>query len=225
MKKLILALVFLVGGVVSADPASVHGMLIFGQKTTYVSHLPMYHSPHDYQVILEVDLGKETGNLTQDMAAHPEEPVYTIEPKRFVLPDMVKGLKAFPAKVYRGHFERGGVAIFTAMVQPKKIVFFKKLNATENAPNALSLLLFGNAQEAYVAHRITARPNFDQIASVSGVSVANEIQIQRNGGLLALTVAQESDKAPVKLEQVLQAPGVMLKVEKEVYLEHGDLEH
>ena len=31
-----------------------HGMLIVGEETIYVSHLPMWMRPHNFQVILEV---------------------------------------------------------------------------------------------------------------------------------------------------------------------------
>ena len=31
-----------------------HGMLIVGEETIYVSHLPMWMAPHNFQVILEV---------------------------------------------------------------------------------------------------------------------------------------------------------------------------
>jgi hypothetical protein len=29
-----------------------HGMLLFGEETLYLSHLPMFMSPHNFQVIL-----------------------------------------------------------------------------------------------------------------------------------------------------------------------------
>ncbi len=31
-----------------------HGMLIVGEETIYVSHLPMWMAPHNFQMILEV---------------------------------------------------------------------------------------------------------------------------------------------------------------------------
>jgi hypothetical protein len=34
----------------------IHGMLFFGEGTLYLSHLPMFMSMHDHQVILEVTL-------------------------------------------------------------------------------------------------------------------------------------------------------------------------
>jgi hypothetical protein len=39
----------------SEEPAiGLHGMVIVGEETIYVSHLPMWMRPHNFQVILEV---------------------------------------------------------------------------------------------------------------------------------------------------------------------------
>src|SRR5882672_7990101 len=94
------------------DKPDTHGMLLMGSETIYASHLPMFHSPHDYQIILKLKLDAE-GNqkYLEDRKAHPDELVYSIEPEVFVLPEMVKYTKKFKAKVYRGHFERMGVMI------------------------------------------------------------------------------------------------------------------
>ena len=32
------------------DPPDIHGMAVIGQKSVFLSHLPMFGSPHDYQV-------------------------------------------------------------------------------------------------------------------------------------------------------------------------------
>ena len=39
-----------------SDHAAVHGMLMVGEDRSLMSHLPMFHSPHDYQLLLEVNL-------------------------------------------------------------------------------------------------------------------------------------------------------------------------
>ncbi len=38
-----------------------HGMVLVGQRRAYLSHLPMFHSPHDYQAVFEVSLGPTDG--------------------------------------------------------------------------------------------------------------------------------------------------------------------
>jgi hypothetical protein len=35
---------------------AVHGMLVVGEGQLFLSHLPMFHAPHDYQIIMEVRL-------------------------------------------------------------------------------------------------------------------------------------------------------------------------
>src|SRR5262249_46637739 len=96
----------------AGDKPAIHGMLMVGSKQIYLSHLLMFRSPHDYQAILEVDLG-QPGNSAylEDRNNHPLEKIYTLEPQeRFVLPAMIQNPRDFSAKIYRGHFERGGYA-------------------------------------------------------------------------------------------------------------------
>jgi hypothetical protein len=40
------------------DEPATHGMAVIGQKSVFLSHLPMFGSPHDYQVIVEAELTK-----------------------------------------------------------------------------------------------------------------------------------------------------------------------
>jgi len=39
------------------DRPAIHGMLLVGEDTPYLSHLPKFASPHYYQAIFEVSLG------------------------------------------------------------------------------------------------------------------------------------------------------------------------
>ncbi len=78
------------------DKPSTHGMLIFGKEQIYASHLPLFHTPHNYQIIIELqldNLSKE--KFLKDQLQHPEFTTYTIEPERFVLPEMIKNPQAF----------------------------------------------------------------------------------------------------------------------------------
>ena len=108
------------------DEPNTHNMLVVGEQTVYLSHLPMFQglnkgktdfrSPHRYQVILEVTFTGASGNLTSvysaDRKSHPSEKMYTINPDFFVLPDLDpkgRALRSFRGNtVYRGHLERGG---------------------------------------------------------------------------------------------------------------------
>lgn len=111
------------------DEQGTHNMLVVGEQTVYLSHLPMFEgltedrksffSQHRYQVILEASFSDGTGDLTgiytADRKSNPAEKMYTIKPALFVLPDLdPKGtaLRNFRGHtVYRGHLERTSTPI------------------------------------------------------------------------------------------------------------------
>jgi len=116
------------------DQPRTHNMLVVGQQTVYLSHLPMFDgftdkrrvefsSPHRYQVILEATFADGAKNLTEtyaaDRAGHASEKMYTINPALFVLPDLDpkgKALKTFRGNtVFRGHLERQNTPLFGFM--------------------------------------------------------------------------------------------------------------
>jgi hypothetical protein len=111
------------------DEQGTHNMMVVGEQTVYLSHLPMFEgltrdrksftSLHRYQVILEASFADATGDLTgiytADRKSNPAEKMYTIKPALFVLPDLNpkgKSLRAFRGHtVYRGHLERTSTPI------------------------------------------------------------------------------------------------------------------
>jgi hypothetical protein len=108
-----------------------HGMVLFGEQTAYLSHLPMFMAPHDYQAIFEVTLSKEGTDLlaayVQDRQRHPEWKMYSFAPiidlkdqdpltDPFILADLVTPAdpqeplsppirSSVKGNIYRGHFE------------------------------------------------------------------------------------------------------------------------
>ena len=108
-------------------------MLVVGEQTAYLSHLPMFDSlnrrrtdfvsPHRYQVILEATFTdgdkKLTEVYTEDRVAHAGEKMYSINPALFVLPDLDpngKALKSFRGNtIFRGHLERQNTPIIGFM--------------------------------------------------------------------------------------------------------------
>lgn len=151
------------------DKPAVHGMVIFGREKLYAYHLPMFHPPHNYQVIFQIQLDKETMlGLVRDHQLNPEHATYTLEPEKFILPDMIANPQAFKANIYRGHFERGGVKVFSDVtVQIADVLYSNELNAMAERGETFKLLVFGNQKEQYAAHLLTNKPDFDQIIQVN----------------------------------------------------------
>jgi hypothetical protein len=186
------------------DRPNTHNMMIVGDKTVYLSHLPMFvtdgtpptfNSPHRFQVILEAaftDGNRDlTAAYTSDRASHPTEKMYTLNPAQFVLsrinPSGV-ALKKFRGNtIFRGHLERNGQPFIgfegdrppvggVFDVNVKRVVHFHQFSKQATKPAQLEYLLFGKSPELFLAHFITKPNDFDQIISVkiTGQSFTDE---------------------------------------------------
>ena len=211
-----------------SDPPSTHGMLVTGKSQVLLSHLPMFHNPHDYQALLEADLGAAAETYFADREDNPGETVYTLVPETFVLPEMIASPRPFQASLYRGHFERGGtriVAKFTVTI--KKVIYFEKLIANGVRPKNLTYVLFGTPDDAYVAHVIAARPDFDHVASVK-LADAKIAKLLSENGTVVVTVKDSTKNEPLPAGNVKVAlpdgGTTVLQGLVEQYLEFGDLE-
>jgi hypothetical protein len=207
------------------DKASTHGMVIFGKNKIYSYHLPMFHSPHNYQIILELELSETAKNLfIEDQKNNPEYATYTIEPETFVLPQMIAKGNSFMVDLYRGHFERGGKKIASKIkVVIKEVLFYNKFKSDEKRSALSSFILFGNDKEQFMAHLLTNKPDFDQIIEVK--APIDTILKEKNYVVINTDLTENSvlgvsgNEIEIPINKV-KYPIVLLR---QLYLEFGDL--
>lgn len=177
----------LFGTTASGEEPATHNMLVIGERTVYLSHLPMFQEkdpppksqqpmPHRFQAILEVTFAKQK-DYAKDRRAHPATRIYMLNPEEFVLPDLVsqqKPLRSIRATVYRGHFERPGKVpiLRNVAVTVTRVIHFREFDPKAEKPRQLEYLLFGKGGELFLAHRIVGPPDFDQVLSVKAVKPA-----------------------------------------------------
>ncbi len=182
------------------DMPSVHGMAIFGKKTVYLSHLPMFHAPHDYQAIMEAEFDQSA--LTTYLSAQESETFFTLVPEEFSLPEMMNKPRPFKAQIFAGHFERGGKMIAETTVKIKKVILFKKLNPKGQRPQKSTYYVLGNSFEQFMIHKISAKPDFDHIIQVK-TNIGSQVE-----------------------ERTFPFPDTQpLNEGTEIYFETGDLSH
>jgi hypothetical protein len=200
----------------SPEKPAVHGMVLLGSQAIHLSHLPMFHAPHDYQVLLTVRVD----------TAPPREAnaLYTIAPKPFRLSEIAPGF-SFRADLVRGHFERGGETILAdAPIEIERVIHFRKLEAGAPRPAALEYILFGSPGEAFVAHKITTPPDFDHLlavtvpASISAETLARGVVVSFPGIDPGRPLAAHSTQ-----RALVDGEPVELAVGAEIYLEQGEL--
>jgi hypothetical protein len=192
------------------DAPEVHGMALFGESTVYASHLPMFHAPHDYQVVLELALAKDP---RVDRAQ-----LHTFAPAPFVLARAEQIGFEMTIEVFRGHFERGGTSLGTTTARVVRVLRFAPLVAATPRPMQPRFLVFGTASEAWAVHVITTKPDFDQIVRVTvpaGMSVPRESAVGRSA-TEPLAVGDSVD--------LVGEPKFSIRVESELYRERADLE-
>jgi len=109
----------ILAGASSAAPLTwgEHGMALFGGKAgLYASHLPMFHAPHDYQVILQVHVADAATDAALRKRLDGKTALWTIAPEKFELsrlaPSAAAPLRQFKADLVQGHFEQGGATQF-----------------------------------------------------------------------------------------------------------------
>lgn len=80
-------------------------MVIYRQQGSYLlDHIPMEHAPHDLQVLSEIKLETQAGQI---LAPDLSNETYTLKPSsEFSLNDLAEGkLKTFIGDLFQGGFE------------------------------------------------------------------------------------------------------------------------
>lgn len=69
-----------------------HGMALFGGKDgLYASHLPMFHAPHDYQVVLQLHVADARLDAALKRRLDGKTALWTVAPEKFDLDRLSPG--------------------------------------------------------------------------------------------------------------------------------------
>lgn len=191
----------------------VHGMVLFaGAPGLFASHLPMFHRPHDVQVVLRLrvaDAALDAQLRTAvSLAGRGTGPFYwSIEPERFDLdrlaPSAHDALRTFDANVHEGHFERGGAlrhAKATFLVED--VALFNPLDPTPRKSDVQAFVCLGDGPERFVVKLVDQRPDVDLIGRMSVAA--------KSRGPRTFTVPGSALAAPdsAKLRAAMSAAGL-----------------
>ncbi len=220
-----------------AQPAGYgsHGMAVFGGRDgLYASHLPMFHAPHDAQVLLRFHLvdAAADAKLRAQLARKPE--LWTLEPELFDLHRLGLGqadpLKQFTARFVQGHFERGGVERYAGQtVVVDDVLWFKRLDGKPVAHSAGHYLVVGAGREYFAVKEIDRRPDFDVIVAMKPLRqplAASDVRKLTVNGVPQFDLTTEDLKTPSvgKMQAALSHQGAaVLRPAKTLYFETDDL--
>ncbi len=144
-----------------------HGMVLLAgpEQEMIASHMPLYHAPHDYQIVYRVESNDERLKLLND------DQLITILPEAFDLTKLIKANKiTLKTKVYRGHFERGGEFLFDSELSFKELLYVRKIETIKSLKSDLLLeinqfeIIPVSEKIALLIHKIGNSPSFDSIS-------------------------------------------------------------
>src|SRR5215210_6440318 len=208
-----------------AGDVATHNMLVVGEKTVFLSHLPMFKdqddagnlvtTPHRFQAVLEATFTR--GNdvrpqsiYTADRRRNQTTKIYMLNPTQtFMLASLVarRPRRAFKGTIFRGHFEREGkVAILNGIdVTVNRVVHFHEFDPQAVKLDKLEYFFFGKGDELFMAHLITSPPDFDQIVSVQ-VPDHKFTEAQLAQGV-RVVFPQRGNSVPSRIKKGQQATG------------------
>lgn len=149
------------------DPAyeGIHGMVLVSHTSTiYASHLPLYHKPHNVQVIYKL----ETKSIPLIQLVR-DNPLVTIKPEKFNIQRLMRGEKmTINADIYMGHFERDGMLVYENM----PLTFAKQMYARDfsdikpsSNKQEYDVITLKKNYRIYV-HRIQEAPSYDHLIHI-----------------------------------------------------------
>lgn len=188
MKRRTFALAALLPALGRAETAlGSHGMAVFGgREGLYASHLPMFHAPHDTQVVLRFHLADAAADraLRDTLARHPR--LWTLDPAPFDLlrlqPGHAEPLRTFAARFFSGHFERGGQpqpAVQRVVVDD--VVVFNRLEARPREAATGRYRLIGRGGDWFAVKAIDRRPDFDHLLKLQAPQVRGDVVVPLHG--------------------------------------------
>jgi hypothetical protein len=173
-------------------------MALFGGKDgLYASHLPMFHAPHDAQVLLRVHFVDPALDRAMRARLDGRTALWTLEPERFALPRLAPGaaqpLASFAADVVEGHFEQGGIARHRqARLAVEQVILYRPLDPAP-APAVRSVSRYVPV-ERFMVKLIDSRPDFDHIVLLKRPARA-AVEIPKAG--VAADLAALAARVPV----------------------------
>ena len=195
-----------------------HGMLLFGGADgLFGSHLPMFHAPHDYHVVIALQLASPAIDAAMRARLASAPALWTLFPEKFELARLAPGaanpLLTFKADIVEGHFERGGRTIYPGVVvRVIRTECFVQLDPHARPAATAHYLPVGQGRTWFLVKEVDARPDFDHVVMLSAAHAPAAIDVPVHG------IARPADSA---IQSLLSAPSKLVGT---VYYDTEDLQ-
>jgi hypothetical protein len=138
----------------------------------FLHHIALYHdSNHQYEVTLEATLDDPAAQKAyQAYRTTYGDELTVLDPENFILGELDNSSRtSFKAKFFRQQWTAPIDNLQDVVVRVKRKILFRHFAQTDIYPSRLTYQLVGSAHEAFLIHRITEAPNFQQVIKLDKV--------------------------------------------------------
>jgi plastocyanin len=155
------------------EAPSTHSFVVVGRESMFLHHIALYHdSNHQYEVTLEATLDDPVAQKAyQDYRAKYGDELTVLDPEYFILGELDNGSRrSFKATFFRQEWMTPPIdGLQNVVVRVKRKIAFRHFAQNDIYPSRLEYQLVGSAHEAFLIHRITKAPNFQQVIKLDKV--------------------------------------------------------
>lgn len=180
-----------------------HGMVLMHHKDHgfFVSHLPLYVSPHHYQLIYKVKIAG-----ADELIHRLQKKMVTVVPENFDLSRLINNERfSIDTKFYQGHFERGGKHIFSAKMTFEKSILIEKISPTFTNKTAIFQTVAISKHTAIFAHKIQQSPSFDAVGFIKNKAIKSQVSNNKNKKIKTPNSIMHTDKIVCQKPSTLDA--------------------
>ena len=226
---------------------SQHNMMIVGGQTIFLSHLPMFHSRHRFQVIVEATFNKDGTSLHSIYMDHrqntpPSKCTRSSRGNTFCF----RGCSAATATHYCTPFRPRSIGVIWSVAENswnsspisrsrvERVAYAEEVGRPGGArPEELDYILFGGGAQLFLAHRITQPPRLRPVIQRHGVRPRLTEELVRGVSVRVLD-RRNSPAERLRMGETMDAEGhvrgarvflpFQVEVIAEIYFEEGELE-
>lgn len=154
------------------ETPSTHSFVVVGRESIFLHHIALYHdSNHQYEVTLEATLDDAAAQKAyQDYRTKYGDELTVLDPEYFILGELDNGTRtSFKAKFFRQQWSAPIDGLQDVVVRVTRKITFRHFAHSDVYPSRLTYQVVGSAHEAFLIHRLTEAPNFQQVIKLDKV--------------------------------------------------------
>jgi plastocyanin len=177
------------------ETPSVHSMVVTGMDSSsiFLHHIALFNDTnHFYHATFEAKLDDpQAQNAYEEFRKKNGDMLCILDPEHFLLPELGTGKRtSFKATFFQGKWESEIPGLKDVKVSVVRVIQFRRFDSQAAYPDRLTYQLYGNSKEVFLAHQVTAAPNFQEVVKLKEIPAFLTPELIKSSPLLIIPTKQ-----------------------------------